>query len=247
MADPPEAFHDLGEGERLRFLPLSEGFLRRNRLADALLAHFMVVVGTGSWLEAHLAARLGQARGLPNLMGCGIDAQEVSDLVAQLPGDSPALLILNDSIAADQGRLLIRSLRQRRSDLQILLLVQDDRWLSQESLSACRAQAIVHVESFGSGTTIRALQALRRGQSFLDPRLKEKLDQQARCRLTGREHQTLNGLIRGWGNRQIATALGIAPATVRDYVSSLCQKLAAANRTEVVAKAIALGLINPDR
>jgi DNA-binding NarL/FixJ family response regulator len=32
---------------------------------------------------------------------------------------------------------------------------------------------------------------------------------------------------------------------VRDYVSSLCQKLAAANRTEVVAKAIALGLITP--
>ena len=245
MADPAEACQELSAERTPRFVPRSEGFQRRNRLADGLLAQFMVVVGTGSWLEAHLAARLGRARGLPNLVGCGIDAQEVSDLVAQLPGDAPALLILSDSIAADQGRLLIRRLRQRRSDLQILLLVQDDRWLSQESLTACRAQAIVHVESFGSGTTIRALQALRRRQSFLDPRLKEKLDQQARCRLTGREHQTLAGLSRGWSNREIAAGLGIAPATVRDYVSSLCRKLAAANRTEVVAKAIALGLIKP--
>ncbi|MFM2158284.1 MAG: hypothetical protein RLZZ124_758 [Cyanobacteriota bacterium] len=243
MADPAEACQELGAERTPRFVPRSEGFQRRNRLADALLAQFTIVVGTGSWLEAHLAARLGRARGLPNLAGCGISAQEVEDLTDALPQDSPALLILSDSIAADQGRRLIQRLRRRRRDLQILLLVQDDRWLTLETLSACRAQAIVHVESFGSGTTIRALQALRRGQSFLDPRLQEKLDQQARCRLTGREHQTLTGLSRGWSNRQIAAGLGIAPATVRDYVSSLCHKLAAANRTEVVSKAIALGLI----
>jgi DNA-binding NarL/FixJ family response regulator len=153
------------------------------------------------------------------------------------------VVLVNQGRSIDKQR--IHRLLRRRCDLQILLLVQDDRWLTLETLSACRAQAIVHVERFGSGTTIRALQALRRGQSFLDPRLQEKLDQQARCRLTGREHQTLTGLSRGWSNRQIATGLGIAPATVRDYVSSLCQKLAAANRTEVVAKAIALGLITP--
>jgi len=51
------------------------------------------------------------------------------------------------------------------------------------------------------------------------------------------------GLAQGGSNREIAAALGIAPATVRDYVSSLCRKLVAANRTEVVARAIALGLI----
>jgi DNA-binding NarL/FixJ family response regulator len=101
----------------------------------------------------------------------------------------------------------------------------------------------VHVESFGSGTTIRALQALRRGQRCVDPRLLHKRDEQQPCRLTGREQQTLMGRARGSSNREIAEALGIAPATVRDYVSSLCRKLAAANRTEVVARAIALGLI----
>lgn len=245
MADPAEASHDLGADDRLRFVPLSEGFLRRNRLADALLSQFTIVGGTGSWLEAHLAARLGRAMGQPTLRGCGISEQEVLDLVQTCGEERPLLVILSDSIATDQGRSLSRQLRQQRPEAQILLLVQDDRWLSQESLSACRAQAIVHLESFGSGTTIRALQALRRGQTFLDPRLREKLDQQARCRLTGREHQTLTGLSRGWSNRQIAAGLGIAPATVRDYVSSLCHKLAAANRTEVVSKAIARGLIHP--
>ncbi|MFM7549677.1 MAG: hypothetical protein ACKO8I_12595, partial [Cyanobacteriota bacterium] len=112
----------------------------------------------------HLAARLGRALGLPNLLGCGIDAAGVWELVAQVPPEQP-------------------------------LLVLHERWLSAEALEGMQAQAIVHVESFGSGTTIRALQA----QSFLDPRLQEKLEQQARCRLTGREQQTLETLARGAG------------------------------------------------
>jgi len=226
-------------------VPFSEGFRQRNRLADGLLSHFWLVVGTGSWLEAHLAARLGWARGLPNLLGCGINPQEVEDLTSQLPVEAPALLILSDSIAADQGFALMRRLRTQRPDLQILLLVQNDRWLTREALRSCRAQAIVHVESFGTGSTIHALQALRRGQSFLDPRLKTKLEQQARIHLTGREHQTLAGLHQGWSNREIAVALGIATATARDYVTSLCRKLEASNRTEVVSKAIALGYLQP--
>lgn len=92
---------------------------------------------------------------------------------------------------------------------------------------------------------VQALQALRCSTPFLDPRLRKLLDQQAPCRLTGRERQTLEGLARGGSNRSIAAALSIAPATVRDYVSSLCRKLAAANRTEVVSRAIAMGLIEP--
>ena len=105
MADHPSP--DLNEGDRLRFVPTSEGFQRRNRLADALLSHWTLVAGSGSWLEAHLAARLGRALGLPNLLGCGIDAAEVWELVAQVPPEQPLLVLLSDSIAADQGRTLI--------------------------------------------------------------------------------------------------------------------------------------------
>jgi DNA-binding NarL/FixJ family response regulator len=60
----------------------------------------------------------------------------------------------------------------------ILVLVQQDHWLTAEALSECEAQAIVHVESVGSGTLIRALQALRRGRIYIDPRLQEQLQPQ---------------------------------------------------------------------
>lgn len=243
MADPVVSSPDAAAGDRPRFVPGDAGFLRRNNLADALLSRWTIVGGTGSWLEAHLVARLGRAMGQPTLRGCGISEQEVLDLVEACGEERPLLVILSDSIAADQGRSLSRRLRRQRPEVHILLLVQQDHWLSEQALRACRAQAIVDLESFGSGTTIRALQALWRGQTFVDPRLLQKLDQSPPCRLTGREQQTLMGLAQGGSNREIAESLGIAPATVRDYVSSLCRKLTAANRTEVVARAMALGLI----
>ena len=63
--------------------------------------------------------------------------------------------------------------------------------------------------------------------------------------LSGRERQVLQGLARGLTNKQIAEQAEIAATTVRDYVGNLFQKLEAANRTQVVSRAIALGLLQP--
>jgi len=241
----PEPLLLADPGETLRFLSTSPGFIRRTRLVNQLLGSWAIVIGTGSWLEAHLVTRLGLASRTPNLRGCGINAQQVWDLVQrelQQGQKQVPLVILTDSLEADQGRALMRRLRSRRRSLQILLLVQDDQWLSAEALAECQAQAIVHVQSFGRGTLVRALQALRRGQTFLDPRLQAHLQEPGGIALNGRERQTLHGLARGLTNKQIAQENEIAATTVRDYVSSLCRKLGVHNRTQVVSRAIALGL-----
>lgn len=240
----PERLRPADLSSALRFVPTSPGFIRRTRLVNALLGGWPIVVGTGSWLEAHLVARLALLARVPNLCGSGINEQEVWDLVRQQDSDGrEALVVLTDSIAADQGRRLIRRLRRSRARVLILLLVQQEHWLTAEALADCQAHAIVHVESFGSGTLIRALQALRRGQTFLDPRLRERLQQQAAITLSGREQQVLVGLSRGLTNKAIALESGIATTTVRDYVSSLIRKLAVSNRTEVLSRALDLGLI----
>ncbi|MFM7513384.1 MAG: response regulator transcription factor, partial [Cyanobium sp.] len=87
------------------------------------------------------------------------------------------------------------------------------------------------------------LQALRHGQTFLDPRLQARLQQQAAIALSGREQQVLVGLARGLTNKAIALESGIATTTVRDYISSMIRKLAVSNRTEVLSRAIALELL----
>ena len=91
----------------------------------------------------------------------------------------------------------------------------------------------------------QALQALRRGQTYVDPRIQERLESSLAVVLTGRERQVLDGLAQGLSNKQIAQMAEIATTTVRDYVGTLCRKLDAANRTEALSRAIALGLVHP--
>ncbi len=235
-----------GPGETLRFVPASRGFLRRTRLVNGLLGGWSIVFGSGSWLEAHLVARLGLASRQLILRGCGISEQEVWDLVQQerrRDRGQAALVVLCDSISGDQGRALMRRLRGLHQPPRIVLLVQDDRWLTTGILAECQAQAIVHQQSFGSGAMIRALQAIRRGHPYVDPRLQERLQQGGAVSLSGREQQVLEGLARGWTNKQIAEEIEIAATTVRDYVGTLCRKLDAANRTEAVGRAMALGVL----
>ena len=237
-------------GESRRFLPSSRAFLRRTRLVNSLLGGWPIVFGSGSWLEAHLVARLALASRQPNLRGCGITEQEVWDLVQQEleQGNRGApLVVICDSLAADHGQALTRRLLSASEALQIILVVQNDQWLTAASLADCQAQAIVHGESFGTGVVIQALQALRRRQTYVDPRLNERLQAPATVQLTRREQQVLQGLVRGLSNNQIAQDAEIATTTVRDYVSRLCRRLAAANRTQVVSRAIALGWVQPRR
>ena len=237
-------------GESRRFLPGSRAFLRRTRLVNSLLGGWPIVFGSGSWLEAHLVARLALASRQPNLRGCGITEQEVWDLVQQELDQGnlrTPLVVICDSLAADHGQALTRRLLRSSEALQIILVVQNDQWLTAASLADCQAQAIVHGESFGTGVVIRALQALRRGQTYVDPRLSERLNNTAVVQLNGRERQVLHGLVRGLSNKQIAEEAEIATTTVRDYVSRLCRRLGAANRTQVVSRAIALGWVQPHR
>ena len=251
LEDPrPKPFLFAAAGESMRFVSGSAAFLRRTRLVNGLLGGWPIVFGSGSWLEAHLVARLALAPRLPNLRGCGITEQEVWDLVQQEleEGSRGApLVVLCDSLTNDQGRGLMRRLRGLPQPPTIIAVVQNDHWLSSANLADCQAQAIVHVQSFGSGVVVRALQALRRGQTYLDPRIRERLEPAATVLLSDRERQVLEGLTRGLSNKQLAEQHEIAATTVRDYVGSLCRKLGAANRTEAASRGIALGLVRPLR
>jgi NarL family two-component system response regulator YdfI len=62
--------------------------------------------------------------------------------------------------------------------------------------------------------------------------------------LTPREHEVLVLLADGLRNREIATRLGISEHTVKFHLAAIFGKLAASSRTEVVRKALRLGLID---
>lgn len=69
----------------------------------------------------------------------------------------------------------------------------------------------------------------------------------SRTGLTDRERQTLNLIIAGRSNKEIAASLGISIKTVDKHRTSLMQKLDVSSVAQLVALALKEGLIDPAR
>jgi DNA-binding CsgD family transcriptional regulator len=65
-------------------------------------------------------------------------------------------------------------------------------------------------------------------------------------KLSRREYQVLVLLGDGLTTAEIALRLGLRPRTVRGYVAGMKARLEAHNIQQLVARAVALGLFNPD-
>lgn len=219
-----------------RFAVPNEAFAARTAAIDGLLAPYSVVCGTGSWIEAHLVARLGHLQGIPNLQGCGITAYEVLDLCLRAP--EPVLVVLSGSIAPDHGRDLCLQLRALSNTIKICCLIDLQPPPALAATLPC--DAVIAAASFGSGAVHDALVAISQGQRYQDPAL---LQSAQHLLLKPRQQQVLELLALGHTNKQIGSALNIAAVTVRDVVQQLCQIFDALNRTDVVFKASCAGYL----
>ncbi|GFP31902.1 hypothetical protein HKBW3S42_00208 [Candidatus Hakubella thermalkaliphila] len=105
------------------------------------------------------------------------------------------------------------------------------------------------LKQIDSDDLVRAIERVGRGEAVLDPTLTPKVLQRVREAehsrpetafrvLTERELEILARLAEGKTNREIAQELFLSHKAVRNYVSTVLQKLGMANRTEAAAYAI---------
>ena len=229
---------DNGE-DYLRFDVSSDFFRRRTSIVNSVLHRFPVVGATGSYLEAHLVARLGLSGAVPNLVGCGISSLEVHELCAR---SENVLLFLTESIAKDLGHDLVLSLKERHNESIRIVYILQDRSLARQ-IQNFNVDAFVLATSFGSGAIARALLSISCGKFYLDPDMLRAIQEADAPYVTKRERQVLHLLEQGMSNKEIAIDLLISPVTVRDYVQSLMRKFGANNRMLVVTNARVKGLL----
>jgi len=220
-----------------RFDLSKSDFNKRTAIVNSLLRQYNIVAATGSLLEAHLLARLGVSGGLPNLVGCGTDVNEVRQLCSNL---SNILLFVTESISPYCGADLIDMVRLDFNATKIFYLLQDGRLANR--ISTFDTDAVLMTTSFGTGAVAVALSEIVSGRRYVDPAFLRYLSQ-SKVTLTKREQQVLQFLRVGLTNKEISVELSISPVTVRDYVQNLMVKLNATNRTMVVVNAGKFGLI----
>lgn len=156
---------------------------------------------------------------------------------------------------AAAGLELIRSLLERHRGVKVLVL------------TACRDREVmlrtvrlgVHGylrKSAETGEILRAVHALRRGESVFDSRPGTMVMDVLRdgepadppralgaAMLTERENQVLRLLAVGMSNREIGRRLVISEATVKFHVRNLRDKLEVRRRTEIVYTATRHGIV----
>jgi DNA-binding NarL/FixJ family response regulator len=121
-------------------------------------------------------------------------------------------------------------------------------------LAAMRAGARGYVvKGMRSADAIRAIRAVAEGEAIFGPAIAGRLvSMLAEARqavgpavfpeLTERERQTLDLMAQGHKNAVIAERLHLSPKTVRNYVTSIFDKLQLADRSQAIVRAREAGL-----
>lgn len=132
----------------------------------------------------------------------------------------------------------------------VVTMFEDD----DSVLAAMRAGARGYVvKGMRSADAIRAIRAVAEGEAIFSPAIAGRLigmlsEASPAARpavfpeLTERERQTLELIAQGHKNTVIAERLHLSPKTVRNYVTSIFDKLQLADRSQAIVKAREAGL-----
>jgi DNA-binding NarL/FixJ family response regulator len=132
----------------------------------------------------------------------------------------------------------------------VVTMFEDD----ESVLAAMRAGARGYVvKGMRSTDAIRAIRAVAEGEAIFSPAIAGRLvSMLAEARqtsrpavfpeLTERERQTLDLMAQGHKNAVIAERLHLSPKTVRNYVTSIFDKLQLADRSQAIVRAREAGL-----
>jgi DNA-binding NarL/FixJ family response regulator len=165
--------------------------------------------------------------------------------VAAAAAEQPELALVDYRMPGLNGRELLSSLADAAPQLRVLVYTAEaGDALVQEALD--RGAAGIVLKEAPMQDLVHALEAVRAGGTYVDPALATvalSVMRNSRPTLTERERGVLEHLSRGKSHEQIGKALGISIETVRTHLRKACDKLGAATRTQAVAAALRMGLI----
>ena len=183
------------------------------------------------------------------LVGEASTGQEAVDLAARLLPDVALMDIQMPDLDGVEATRRVIAVSPKTKVLVVTMFEDDD-----SVLAAMRAGARGYVvKGMRSADAIRAIRAVAEGEAIFSPAIAGRLvsmlaDARQSVRpdafpeLTERERQTLDLIAQGHKNSAIAERLHLSPKTVRNYVTSIFDKLELADRSEAIIRAREAGL-----
>ncbi len=176
------------------------------------------------------------------------EAATVKDAVRKTLLLHPDVVVMDIRLLGGSGIDACDQITEHLPDTKVIMLTsyaEDEMLFDAISAGACGYV----LKQIGNEDLIRALETVARGEALLDPALTQRVFDRVReaarrehgeafADLTGQEMRVLALVAEGKTNREIADELYLGEGTVRNYVSSILNKLNLSNRTEAAAYAV---------
>ncbi|MCB0112576.1 MAG: response regulator transcription factor [Caldilineaceae bacterium] len=175
------------------------------------------------------------------------EAADGAEAWQSLTQRQPNVAVLDVRMPEINGIDLTRRIKQQYPSVRVLILTayDDDPYI----FAALRAGAEGFLlKTAPSSDLLRAVKELADGKSFLDttvaPRVFAHLSGARQVEvLSERELEVLQGVAKGWTNREIANFLSISNRTVQGHLANIFGKLQVTSRTEAVTVALQQGIL----
>src|SRR5438270_2748116 len=199
----------------------------------------VMVVEDHAVVRQGLIALLSSAPDI-EVVGWATDGQTA---VEQYERFSPHITLMDLRLPKMGGVEAITAIRADHSNAHFIVLTtfDGDEDIYRAMQAGAKAYLLKGTDIDEVLMTIRTVHAGKnRIPSAIAGKLAERISGQ---QLTGRELNTLERIVAGRSNKQIASDLHISEATVKSHVNSLLSKLGAADRTQAAIIAVQRGFV----
>lgn len=185
------------------------------------------------------------------VVGEARDGVEVQQLAEEL---DPDVILMDINMPRADGVEATRQVLKKRPDQAVIILTmfREDEHVYQAINGGARGYVLKDADSLD---VTRAIRNVAAGGSVLDPAMTSKVFQQFKQLaqgsekhnpegLTERELEILALIAKGDSNRAIGEKLFLSEKTIKNYITSIFQKLQTNDRTHAAVYAIQRGLIS---
>ncbi len=184
------------------------------------------------------------------------EASNADEAIRQAEEYKPDVVVMDIRLPGKSGIDATREITSKRTDTKVIMLTTfaDDELLFDAISAGASGYVLKQIDS---KELIIALERIGRGESLLDPavtqqvfkRMREstrKAETEAFAPLTEQELKVLVLVAQGKRNKDIAKQVFLSEKTVRNYVSSILNKLSLETRSEAAAYAVKHRIENHD-